>query len=106
LASSKKTGEGEDRLILDKDVPEERGRLNLGTNPLDNDAVTEFTLESELERLSNELRGSKRSVADEKADSAEIKKLMRQAGEDRDKLSERGVVAFDYLMSKKEDWDR
>jgi hypothetical protein len=100
-----------DRLILDIEVPEERARLRLGVNPIDNDEVTNFTLESELERLSNELRASdtknsRTSNKDWKADSAEIKNVMTQAQEDRDRLSERGVKAFDYLKSKQEMWDK
>jgi hypothetical protein len=30
---------------------------------------------------------------------------MKQAEEDRDKLSERGIVAFNYLQSTKDAWD-
>jgi hypothetical protein len=99
----KLVGKYEDRLILDRDVPDERERLRLGTNPIDNDEVGEFTLESELERFSKQLQGDK-SLADIRADSAEIRKLMNQAEEDRDKLSERGVRAFDYLQTRKDSW--
>lgn len=98
------TKKSEDRLILDKDVPEEQERLRLGVNPIDNTEVTEFTLESELERFSKQLQDD-RSLADLKVDSPEIRKLMKQAGEDRDKLSGRGVTAFDYLQSRKEMWE-
>jgi hypothetical protein len=100
-----------DRLILDIEVPEERTRLRLGVNPIDNYEVTNFTLEAELERLSNKLRASdpdnsRKSNKDWKDDSVEIKKVMNQAQEDRDRLSERGTKAFDYLKSKQEMWDR
>jgi hypothetical protein len=99
-----------DRLILDVEVPEERARLRLGVNPIDNDEVTKFTLEAELERLSNELRASdtdtsRKSSKDWKADSVEIKKVMKQAEEDRSRLSERGIKAFDYLKTNREKWD-
>jgi hypothetical protein len=100
-----------DHLILDVEVQEERARLNLGVNPIDNDEVTKFTLESELERLSNKMGvsdtdKSRKSNKDWKADSLEIKKVVKQAQEDRDRLSERGIKAFDYLKSKQEIWDR
>jgi hypothetical protein len=100
-----------DRLILDSEVPEESARLRLGVNPIDNDEVTNFTLEAELERFSNKLRPSdtdtrRKSDDDWKSDSEEIKKLMKQAKEDRDRLSERGIIAFDYLKTKQEMWDR
>jgi len=79
-------------------------------NPIDNDEVTNFTLEAELEKLSNKLRArdtdnSRKSNKDRKADSVEIKKVMKQAQEDRNRLSERGIKAFDYLKSKQELWD-
>ena len=48
---------------------------------------------------------SRKSNKDWKADSAEIKKVMKQAQEDRDRLSERGIKAFDVLKSKQEIWD-
>jgi hypothetical protein len=38
--------------------------------------------------------------------SIKIRKLMEQAEEYEDKLSERGIVASDYLRSPKEIWDR
>jgi hypothetical protein len=99
-----------DRLILDVEVPNERARLRLGVNPIDNDEVTKFTLEAELERLSNKMGASDadkstKSNKDWKADSLEIKKVMKQAQEDRDRLSERGIKAFDYLKSQQEMWN-
>jgi hypothetical protein len=93
-----------DRLILDRDVPKEREKLRLGINPLDNDEVTKFTLEAELERLTKEL-DSNTKFSDRRAASAEIMRLMKQAEEDKDKLSPRGIAAFDYLNSKKEMWN-
>jgi hypothetical protein len=91
----------EDRLILDRDVPEERLRLRLGTNPIDNEEVLHFTLEADLQRLSDLMKEN--NYADEKVD---IRKRMKQAEEDKDKLSERGRIAFDYLQSKKDLWSR
>jgi hypothetical protein len=38
-------------------------------------------------------------------DKPTIKKRMKQAEEVQDKLSERGVVAFNYLESEREIWD-
>jgi hypothetical protein len=35
----------------------------------------------------------------------EVKTRMKQAEEDRDRLSERGIAALDYLQSNKETWD-
>ncbi len=98
-------GKSEDRLILDRDIPDERERLRLGVNPIDNLEVGDFTLESELERISKHLQKD-RSYPEIEADSAEIRKLMKQAEEDRDRLSERGVAAFDYLQSRKEMWEK
>lgn len=96
----------EDRLILDRDVEEEEKRLRLHGNPLDNAEISSFTLESELQRLSNQLQeNGGKFLPDMKADAAEIRKLMNQAEEDRTKLSERGIIAFDYLESKKEFWN-
>ena len=40
-----------DRLLLDVDVPEERARLRLGVNPIDNDEVTKFTLEGQSRKV-------------------------------------------------------
>ena len=90
----------EDHLILDKDVPVERERLNLGTNPLDNFEVTEFTLEADLERLSKLMKENK----DYRREKNDIGKRMKQAEVDKKKLSERGIVAYEYLKSRKDDW--
>jgi hypothetical protein len=92
------------RLILDKDLPEEESRLGIGTNPVDVDEASRFTLEAELVRLSNLLKQKARSRADQKAMNDQIRTRMKQAEEDRDKLSERGIAAFDYLQSVKTKW--
>jgi hypothetical protein len=89
-----------DHLILDRDVPAERARLNLGTNPIDNAEVQEFTLEAELERLSNLMKENK----DYRNEKNDIRKRMKQAEEDKDKMSERGKVAYEYLRSRKDNW--
>jgi hypothetical protein len=94
------------RLILDKDLPEEESRLGIGTNPVDADEASQFTLEAELVRLSNLLKQKARSGADQKTVNNQIKARMKQAEEDKDKLSERGIAAFDYLQSVKTKWDR
>ena len=90
----------EDNLILDRDVPVERATLNLGTNPIDNAGVLVFTLEADLERLSKLMKENK----DYRREKNDIRRRMKQAEEDKDKLSERGKVAYEYLISKKEDW--
>jgi hypothetical protein len=90
----------EDHLILDKDVPVERARLNLGTNPLDNSGLSEFTLEADLERLSKLMKEDK----DYRREKNDIRRRMKQAEEDKDKLSERGRVAYEYMRSRKDDW--
>jgi hypothetical protein len=92
------------RLILDKDLPDEESRLGIGTNPVDVDEASRFTLEAELVRLSNLLKQKARSRADQKAMNDQIRTRMKQAEEDRDKLSERGIAAFDYLQSVKTKW--
>lgn len=100
------TKKGEkDRLILDRDLPEQESNLGIWANPVDVDEASEFTLEAELVKLSSRLTGKKLSTANQKATNNEIKRLMKQAEEDRDKLSERGIVAFDYLQSTKKTWD-
>ncbi len=91
----------EDRLILDRDVPSERARLRLGTNPIYNAEVLEFTLEANLEKLSDLVRENK-GYTNQKI---EIKKRLKQAEEDKDKMSERGILAYDYLQSKRAIWD-
>jgi hypothetical protein len=45
--------EGKDRLILDRDLAREESRLGIGTNPVDIDEASRFTLEAELVRLSS-----------------------------------------------------
>ncbi len=75
-----------DWLILDRDVPAERERLKLGNNPLDNEEVMKFTLEADLETLSKMVKEGKVSHANKAA----IKTRMKQAEEDKDKMSERG----------------
>jgi hypothetical protein len=94
------------RLILDKDLPEEESRLGIGTNPVDVDEASRFTLEAELVRLSNLLKQKARSRADQKAMNNQIKARMKQAEEDKDKLSERGIAAFDYLQSVRRKWSK
>ena len=76
-------------------------------NPIDNTEVNNFTLESELQRLSNQLqKDGEKSLAEMTGDAVDIRRLVSQAEPDRDKLSERGVVAVDYLQLKKESWDK
>jgi hypothetical protein len=94
------------KLVLDKDLPEEESRLEIGTNPVDVDEASRFTLEAELVRLSNLLKQKARSRADQKAMNNQIKARMKQAEEDMDKLSERGIAAFDYLQSVKTKWSK
>jgi hypothetical protein len=100
---TRKIGE-RDRLILDRDLPQQESRLGIGTNPVDVDEASQFTLEAELVRLSSLVKKGGQSRADQRATNNEIKRRMRQAEEDRDRLSEPGVVAFDYLQSTKETW--
>jgi hypothetical protein len=95
-----------DRLVLDKDLAEEESRLGIGTNPVDVDEASQFTLEGELVRLSNLLKQKARSRADQKAMDNQIKTRMKQAEEDKDKLSKRGIAAFDYLQSAKTKWNK
>ena len=94
-----------DRLTLDRDLPQEESRLGIGANPVDIDEASTFTLEAELVRLSSliEERGRSRRK-NQKVTNNEIKRRMKQAEKDRDKLSERGITAFDYLQSTKEIW--
>jgi hypothetical protein len=94
------------RLILDKDLPEEESRLGIGTNPVDLDEASQFTLEAELVRLSNLLEQKARSRADQKAMNDQIKTRMKQAEEDKGKLSERGIAAFQYLQSVRAKWNK
>ena len=94
----------EDRLILDRDIESERERLGIGNNPVDIEEIRKFTLEADLERLSYQLKEQQSRVDQEQ--SVLIKKRMSQAVEERNKLSERGIEAFDYLESRKEDWNR
>lgn len=91
-------------MILDRDLPEEESRLGIETNPVDVDKASQFTLEAELVRLSNLLRQKARTRADQKATNNQIKTRMKQAEEDKDKLSERGIVAFDHLQSVRTKW--
>jgi hypothetical protein len=77
----------------------------MGTTPVDVDEASQFTLEAELVRLSSLVREKALSRTSQRATSNEIKIRMKQAENDRDKLSERGIVAFDYLRSTKEAWD-
>jgi hypothetical protein len=93
------------RLILDRDLPQQESRLGIGTNPVDIDETSRFTLEAELVRLSSLVREKGKSRANHRATNNEIKIRMKQAEEDRDKLSERGTVALDYLQSTKDEWD-
>jgi hypothetical protein len=95
-----------DRLILDRDLPEQESELEIWANPVDVDEASRFTLESELVRLASLLKEKGGPVANQRATNNEIKSRMKQAEEDRDKLSKRGIVAFDYLQSTKETWDR
>jgi hypothetical protein len=100
---TRRTGEG-DRLTLDRDLPQEESRLGINTNPVDMDEASTFTLEAELVRLSGLVKEKSRSRRNQKATYDEIKRRMKQADEDRDSLSERGLVALDYLQSTKEIW--
>jgi hypothetical protein len=93
----------EDRLILDRDVPAERERLRLGNNPIDLEEVRKFTLEAELERLSNLVKENKDDYSDERV---EIRQRMKQAEEDKDKMSDRGREALDYLQSNQQVWNK
>ena len=97
--------EGKGRLILDRDLPQEESRLEIGTNPVDLDEASQFTLEAELVRLSTLVKERGRSKASQRITNNEIKRRMKQAEEDRDKLSERGTVALDYLQSTEDTWD-
>ena len=98
-----KTGE-RDRLILDEDLPERESRIGIGTNPIDIDEASRFTLEAELVRLSALVKEKGRPKTKIGVTRHEIKRRMKQAEEDRDKLSKRGIAAFDYLQSTKEIW--
>jgi hypothetical protein len=69
------------------------------------DEASQFTLEAELVRLSSLVKEEGQSRANQRATSNEIKRRMEQAEQDRDKLSERGIAACDYLQSAKETWD-
>jgi hypothetical protein len=93
------------RLILDRDLPQQESRLGIGTNPVDIDEASRFTLEAELVRLSSLVKEEGRSRVNHRATNNEIKIRMNQAEEDRDQLSERGTVAFDYLQSTKDTWN-
>jgi len=92
-------------LILDRDLPQEESSLGISRNPEDVDEASEFTLEAKLVRLSNLVREGEASRADLPSVYGEIRRRMEQAKEVRDKLSERGAVAFDYLQSTKDRWD-
>ena len=94
-----------DRLILDRDLPKQESRLRIGTNPVDMDEASQFTLEAELVRLSSLVKEKGQSGGNQRAMNNEIAIRMKQAEEDRDKLSERGIAAFDHLRSTKETWD-
>jgi hypothetical protein len=92
-------------LILDRDLPRQESRIGLGTTPVDIDEASTFTLEAELVRLSSALSEKAQLSTGWRGTSKEIKMRMKQAVEDRDKLSERGIVAFNYLQSTKPTWD-
>jgi hypothetical protein len=92
------------RLTLDKDLSQQESRLGIGTNPVDIDEASRCTLEAELVRLSSLLKEKGRSRVNHKAINNGVKSRMKQAEEDRDKLSERAKAAFDYLQSTKEIW--
>jgi hypothetical protein len=104
LDGGTKMGE-RDRLVLDKDLAQQESRVGIGTNPVDIDEASQFTLEAELIRLSSLLKEKGQSGRNQRITNNEIKRRMKQAEEDRDKLSERGIAAFDYLQSTKEIWD-
>ena len=93
-------------MILDRDISEQESSLGIWANPEDVDEASRFTLEAELVRLASLLKEKGTSMANQRAIDHEIKSRMKQAEEDRDKLSERGIVAFDYLQSTKETWNR
>jgi len=96
-----------DRLILDRDVPGEIARLGIESNAVDLEEVIGFTLEADLERLSELMKeGKNRPRVDQEATHTEIRRRMKQAEENRDKLSERGIVAFTYLQSTIEIWNK
>jgi hypothetical protein len=94
-------GRERDRLILDRDLPQQESRIGLGTTPVDVDEASTFTLKAELVRLSGIIREKAASKTDRRQTESEIERRMKQAEEDRDKLSERGIVAFKYLQSTK-----
>ena len=98
-------GAERDRLILDRDLPRQESRIGLGTTPVDIDEASTFTLEAELVRLSNVIREKPQFRTDQRLTNNEIKRRMKQAEEERDKLSERGIVAFNYLQSTKQTWN-
>jgi len=98
-----------DRLILDRDVHGEIARLGIESNPVDVEEVMRFTLEGELERLSELLKEQAKNrprTAQVVATNAQIKRRMKQAEEDRGKLSERGIIAFDYLQLTRGMWNK
>jgi hypothetical protein len=102
-------GTGSDQLILDRDLPQEESRLGIGTRPanlLDREEASKFTLEAELVRLSNLVEEKGRSVAGQSATRREIKMRMEQAEEDKDRLSKRGITAFNHLQSTIQAWGR
>jgi hypothetical protein len=86
-------------------LPQQESKIGLGTTPVDIDEASTFTLEAELVRLSSVLSEKAQFSTSQRATSNEIKIRMKQAEEDRDKLSERGIVAFNYLQSTKPIWD-
>ena len=45
------------------------------------------------------------SRTDQEATNGEIKIRIKQAEEDKEKMSKRGVAAFNYPWSKRETWD-
>src|SRR5579859_4505791 len=83
-----KTGE-RDRLILDRDLPEQESELGIWANPEDVDEAARFTLEAELVRLASLLKDKGSSTANPRATNNQIKSRMKQAEEDKDKLSQR-----------------
>lgn len=90
---------------MDKDLPQDESKLGIGPNPVDLDEAKSFTLEAELVRLSRLVKKKRQSRADQTATNNQIKKLMKQGEEDKERLSRRGRAAFDYLNSTKEKWD-
>jgi hypothetical protein len=90
-----------DRLILDRGFPQQESRLGIGTNPVEIDEASQFTLEAELIRLTNLVKETAESRTKRRVTNSEIKIPMKQAEEDRDKVPERSTVAFKHVQSTK-----